>query len=107
VCGDDCYKNLSSRKYRTKQFDSLLVCSADIDECSDDTNNCDVNFGVCSNAFGNFSCGCVEGFSLAYDFLACIGKSNYFFKHPVMDRELRVYFVRHAFVLDFLCRTLA
>jgi len=82
---------------------NLIHCLFAPQILTSDTNNCDVNFGVCSNAIGNFSCGCVEGFSLDYDFLACIGKFNYFFKRPEMDRELRVYLVRHCIRPRFFC----
>ena len=34
----------------------------DIDECSDDTDNCDINAN-CTNTPGNFTCTCYQGYS--------------------------------------------
>ncbi|XP_053395508.1 uncharacterized protein LOC123523804 [Mercenaria mercenaria] len=37
------------------------VCSSDIDECNNHTDNCDVN-AVCTNTIGSFTCTCFKGY---------------------------------------------
>ena len=36
--------------------------SIDVDECSDGTNNCDVNAN-CTDTIGSFECTCVAGYA--------------------------------------------
>ena len=35
----------------------------DIDECFESVDDCDINYGNCSNTIGSFTCACVSGFS--------------------------------------------
>ena len=44
----------------------------DIDECADDSNNCDAN-AVCTNTPGSFTCRCKKGYEGAQDGLSCTG----------------------------------
>ena len=37
-------------------------CISDIDECQEETDNCDIN-AECSNAVGSFTCSCNVGFT--------------------------------------------
>ena len=46
-----------------------FITSADIDECSDDTDGCDHN---CTNTEGSFKCSCQEGYTLT-DGTSCQG----------------------------------
>ena len=39
-----------------------LYCTTDIDECIEETDNCDDN-AVCTNTDGSFTCLCKPGFS--------------------------------------------
>jgi fibulin 1/2 len=43
----------------------------DINECDNDTHNCDRHFGKCSNTPGGFSCACEEGWQLREDGAIC------------------------------------
>ncbi len=47
--------------------------SADIDECTEGTDNCNVN-AECMNTVGSFTCACIEGFS--GDGVDCEGETN-------------------------------
>ena len=38
-----------------------LLCTADINECMEGRDNCDVN-AVCSDSVGSLTCDCVDGF---------------------------------------------
>ena len=41
---------------------SILTFSLDIDECSTNSDSCDVN-AVCSNNVGSYACACKAGFT--------------------------------------------
>lgn len=41
----------------------FFINLADIDECLESTDNCDMNYGNCSNTIGSFTCSCVIGFT--------------------------------------------
>ena len=43
---------------------------SDIDECSDETDDCD---HTCTNTVGSFICGCNSGYELDSDGLTCNG----------------------------------
>ena len=44
--------------------------NADIDECSEDTDNCNQ---TCTNTEGSFTCGCDDGYILDSDETTCNG----------------------------------
>ena len=48
-----------------------FYCTIDIDECIEETDNCDGN-GICTNTDGSFTCLCEPGFS--GDGVQCDGK---------------------------------
>ena len=39
-----------------------IILVADVDECTTDTHNCDVN-AVCTDTDGSFTCACNSGYS--------------------------------------------
>ena len=49
----------------------FLYLSSDIDECAENTDNCDQH---CINTVGSFTCACNAGYRLALDFRSCDGK---------------------------------
>ena len=51
---------------------SISSPPADIDECSDGTDNCEQ---TCTNTPGSFVCGCFSGFSLDANGVNCTGRS--------------------------------
>lgn len=50
---------------------SLHTIIIDVDECTDDVDNCDQ---LCDNTEGSFVCSCTEGFELDVDGLTCNGE---------------------------------
>ena len=36
---------------------------ADIDECANNTDSCHVDFGICTNTAGSYSCSCQVGYA--------------------------------------------
>ena len=52
-----------------EHIDSVAV--PDINECTSDTDNCDMNAG-CTNTPGSFTCACNQGYS--GDGAICVGK---------------------------------
>ena len=42
---------------------SLYLVHIDIDECTRNESNCDLERGFCTNTEGSFQCTCSEGFS--------------------------------------------
>ena len=48
----------------------VIFLNADIDECSDDTDNCNQ---TCTNTEGSFTCGCDDGYYLDSDETTCKG----------------------------------
>lgn len=50
----------------------LIVSFADMDECEDGENRCNVN-ALCSNTLGSYVCRCIRGFE--GDGLTCVGRS--------------------------------
>ena len=49
----------------------VLFIISDIDECTVELDNCDMN-AVCTNTIGDFTCECMAGFT--GDGVSCIGK---------------------------------
>ena len=48
----------------------MIFFNADIDECSEDTDNCNQ---ICTNTEGSFTCGCDDGYLLDSDETTCNG----------------------------------
>lgn len=64
---ETCFLNsnirvLSTDTFLLPFFKNKIYFSSDIDECSLESNNCDVNAN-CSNGLGNFTCTCKTGYS--------------------------------------------
>ena len=51
--------------------DCIFVCLEDIDECIENTDNCEQ---VCENTIGSFSCDCNPGYQLNIDGTTCEGE---------------------------------
>ena len=58
----------TGNKYST--MDMYIIFDTDIDECSEDTDNCSQ---TCTNTDGNFTCGCINGYLLDTDGTTCKG----------------------------------
>ena len=58
-----------SLKTLLKKF---IVSFADVDECADGENRCNVN-ALCSNTLGSYVCRCIRGFE--GDGVTCVGRS--------------------------------
>ena len=52
-------------------YNKCVLC-IDVDECSDNTDNCNIN-AICSNNHGSFNCQCKAGFS--GDGISCSSKA--------------------------------
>ena len=50
----------------------FIVPFADVDECEDEENRCNVN-ALCSNTPGSYVCRCIRGFE--GDGVTCVGRS--------------------------------
>lgn len=57
-----CQWSFSVGQAGTVAFSNLMLSLADIDECAEDTDNCDDN-ARCINTPGSFQCVCLEGFT--------------------------------------------
>ena len=51
---------------------STNVCFSDINECEDDTDDCEQ---ICTNTEGSFDCSCMSGFTLDDNGKNCTGES--------------------------------
>jgi hypothetical protein len=49
----------------------------DIDECSNATDECHEEYGVCNNTDGSYVCSCIDGYS--GDGFNCTGLNNYIY----------------------------
>ncbi|XP_053390682.1 fibropellin-1-like isoform X2 [Mercenaria mercenaria] len=61
--GATCIDGISNFTCNCQNGYSGETCNSDIDECYDDTNNCDVN-AECTNTIGSYTCTCNEGYSV-------------------------------------------
>ena len=62
-------------------MDMYIIFDTDIDECSENTDNCSQ---TCTNADGNFTCGCYNGYLLDTDGTTCNGMNRehiYYYGH--------------------------
>ena len=53
-------------------YNKFIVPFADVDECEDGENRCNVN-ALCSNTLGSYVCRCIRGFE--GDGVTCVGRS--------------------------------
>ncbi len=61
-------------RYNAQQIIVVVFFSKDVDECQDQTHNCDVN-AQCNNTLGSFNCVCLQGYS--GDGVNCSGLMNH------------------------------
>lgn len=54
----------------------IIYFILDVDECIDQTDNCDVN-AFCNNTVGSFNCTCVSGYS--GNGTTCVGEYQFLF----------------------------
>ena len=52
---------------------NAFLCSLDIDECMEQTDNCEQ---ICGNTIGSYKCFCRDGFIIDEDGYTCDGKNN-------------------------------
>ena len=57
-------KNLTSNRSTQPIMINLLDFLSDIDECAQNTHNCNMTGGVCKNKPGSFRCSCKPGFTV-------------------------------------------
>ena len=56
---------------RSMHYSTPYIYFVDVDECTDDTDDCDDN-AVCTNTVGSYACHCKPGYS--GDGVTCNGK---------------------------------
>ena len=54
----------------------------DIDECEQQTDNCD---HICENTIGSFDCGCIVGYELTSDLRTCRGQ--HYLQYKVINKS--------------------
>ncbi len=56
------FRKLTVWSFAIKNQNVFVNASADVDECTEGTDNCNAN-AACTNTVGSFTCACNEGFS--------------------------------------------
>ena len=73
------------------------MCILDIDECSENDDNCSQN---CSNTIGSYQCSCNDGYALDSDQHNCNGNIYNYINHETLTVHMHIIILLRGLIVQ-------